>query len=212
MSATIAEAENIFPYDSMAVLPWNDPVIDPLGYDPRAAYVEHFWLGILGPSSIWLLRRIAVGFDTWPEGFEIDLAETAAALGLGTNGRNSPFSRTLHRLIQFGMAQPASFGLAVRRRLPPLTIRQVSRLPQRIQDAHHVWIDQDDSATRIHIDRERARTIARDLLTFGDPADQVEHHLRALGVHPAVTADALRWALDHSADEPGCYDLNNDAA
>ena len=95
---------------------------------------------------------------------------------------------------------------------PRLVRRWRSSKPQRIQDAHHVWIDQDDSASRIHIDRQRARTIARDLLTFGDPTDQVEHHLRALGVHPAVTADALRWALDHTTDEPGCYDLAGDAA
>jgi hypothetical protein len=188
-------------------------VVDPVGYDPRAAYVEQFWLGILGPSSIWLLRRIAVGFDTWPDGFEIDLAETAAALGLGTSGRNSPFSRTLHRLIQFGMAQPASFGLAVRRRLPPLTTRQVGRLPHRLQDAHRAWVEQDDVATRVHIDRQRARTIARDLVAFGDPTDQVEHHLRALGVHPAVTADALAWALAHVTEPDDCAVLlGGDAA
>ena len=45
------------------VLPWHDALIDPIGFDPRSAYVEQFWLGILGPSTVWLLRRIASGFD-----------------------------------------------------------------------------------------------------------------------------------------------------
>ena len=36
---------------SLAVRPWPDPVIDALGHDPRSAYVEQYWLGILGPPS-----------------------------------------------------------------------------------------------------------------------------------------------------------------
>ena len=36
---------------SLHVLPWVDPVIDQVGYDPRSRYVERFWLGILGPPS-----------------------------------------------------------------------------------------------------------------------------------------------------------------
>jgi hypothetical protein len=39
------------PPASLAVVPWEDVVIDELGHDPRSLYVERFWLGILGPSS-----------------------------------------------------------------------------------------------------------------------------------------------------------------
>ena len=35
---------------TLFVVPWGDPVIDTVGYDPRAVYVERFWLGILGPT------------------------------------------------------------------------------------------------------------------------------------------------------------------
>ena len=35
---------------------WYDEVTDQLGHDARSAYVERFWLGILGPSATWLLR------------------------------------------------------------------------------------------------------------------------------------------------------------
>jgi hypothetical protein len=33
-------------------LAWTDPVIDTLGHDPRSWYVEQFWLGIIGPTTI----------------------------------------------------------------------------------------------------------------------------------------------------------------
>ena len=31
---------------------WSDPLIDRLGHDPRSAYVEQFWLSVLGPSTV----------------------------------------------------------------------------------------------------------------------------------------------------------------
>ena len=37
---------------SLAIEPWPDDVIDALGHDPRSQYVEIYWLGILGPSSM----------------------------------------------------------------------------------------------------------------------------------------------------------------
>ena len=36
----------------LRVEPWADPVVDHLGHDPRSAYVEQFWLPILGPLSM----------------------------------------------------------------------------------------------------------------------------------------------------------------
>jgi len=35
----------------LPIRPWPDGVIDALGEDPRSAYVERFWLGILGPQT-----------------------------------------------------------------------------------------------------------------------------------------------------------------
>lgn len=64
----------------LPVRPWPDSVIDALGHDPRSAYVERFWLGVLGPSTTWLLRYVANRLDVTPEGFDLDLAATAQAL------------------------------------------------------------------------------------------------------------------------------------
>src|SRR5437588_7379366 len=132
-----------FESETLGVRPRGDPVIDRIGFDPRSPYVERFWLGVVGPSTTWLLRRIAAGFDASPGGFEMSLGETARALGLGDRGgRHSPFLRTVNRMIQFELAQVLSPGageLAVRRRVPPLNRRQSGRLSPALQVAHDRW-------------------------------------------------------------------------
>ena len=72
---------------TLAVRPWPDPVIDALGHDPRSAYVEQYWLGILGPSTTWLLRRLAAGLEASPAGFDLPLSDTAARPRPGRQGR-----------------------------------------------------------------------------------------------------------------------------
>lgn len=127
--------------DQLLVTAWTDPVIDELGHDPRSQYVEWFWLAVLGPSSVWLLRRIVDALDNAPDGFVLDLDECAAALGIGsTPGRNSAMQRTLRRLAQFGAARAHDDRrLEVRRHLPPLNRAQVGRLPSSLRAAHDEW-------------------------------------------------------------------------
>src|SRR5215831_455490 len=62
-----------FPADSLTIKPWPDAVIDTVGLDPRSAYVETFWLGVLGPSTTWLLRRLVNGLEASPSGYDLDL-------------------------------------------------------------------------------------------------------------------------------------------
>ena len=69
-----------FPGDTLIVQPWPDIVSDHTGHDPRSPYVEQFWLAVLGPSTTWLLRYFAAMFDRWPDGFEINLDDTARAI------------------------------------------------------------------------------------------------------------------------------------
>ena len=59
-----------------------------------SSYVERFWLGTLGPTATWLVRRLAPRFDDQPDGYELDLATTAQALGLSySRGHRTPSPR-----------------------------------------------------------------------------------------------------------------------
>ena len=153
------------PVTVLTVLAWPDPVIDALGHDPRSSYVERFWLGILGPSTTWLLRHLAAGLDASPEGFDLDLPQTAQALGLGSRGgRHSPFMRALTRLCQFDLAEARPEGaLAVRRRVPPLNRRQVLRLPPPLAEAHQAWQTAQLQTPASEQQRRRARRLAAGL-------------------------------------------------
>ena len=121
---------------TLAVLPWADPVIDPIGHDPRSRYVELFWLGVLGPTATLLLRRFADGLESYPDGFELDVPDLARSLGIKLQGqRRAAFANALQRTVLFGMAQHHSHGLLVRRRMPPLSHRQVAQLPADLRRA-----------------------------------------------------------------------------
>jgi hypothetical protein len=126
----------------LAVKPWWDPELAVQGYDPRSAYSERFWLGIVGPSTLLMLRRFARGFESHPTGFRIDLAETARALGLGAGiGRNGPINRSIDRACSFGLARrldPAT--LEVRTHLPALVTRQLTRLPASVRRSHEDYL------------------------------------------------------------------------
>ena len=185
----------LFAEATLPVRPWVDELIDTLGFDPRSAYVEQFWLGILGPSTTWFLRRVAAAFDRHPTGFELPLAETARELGLGDKGgRHSPFMRSLWRACQFDMARAADGQLEVRRRLPPLNRRQVQRLPDALRAAHDEWQAAQLGAPAEQATRGRARSLALTMLEIDPELAAVESRLRSLRVHPAVAREAAAWA------------------
>ncbi len=171
---------------TIRIVPWADPVVDDAGVDPRSRYVEMFWLGVLGPTATWLLRRLVAGLDRAPDGYDLDLHATARAMGLSYNAaRSSPFSKALQRCVMFGLAHPVDQGLAVRRRIPQVTLRHLQRMPEPLQAAHHEW-----QTTTIGIDElTRAHRLATTMLDLGDDSTVIEHHLVALGVSDAVAAE-----------------------
>jgi len=182
--------------DSLAIRPWPDSVIDAVGHDPRSAYVERFWLGILGPSTTWLLRRLAAGLEAQPAGFSLCLSDTAQALGLGhKGGRHSPFVRALARCVQFELAQPREEGtLAVRRKVPPLNRRQLARLPEAVQDAHRRWNDEQLRVPAVEHLRRRCRRLALSLLELGEDLEGTERQLHRWKFHPALAHESAAWA------------------
>ena len=174
------------PGHSITVRPWLDPVVDDDGFDPRSRYVEVFWLGVLGPTATWLLRRLVAGLEHSPEGYQLDLQATAQAMGLSyTSGRSSPFSKALQRCVMFGLAHPIEGGLAVRRRVPAISFRHLRRMPESVQAAHADWLH-----TAIGVDElTRAHRLATTMVELGDDPSEIEHHLVAIGVSAAVAAE-----------------------
>jgi len=193
---------------TLRVEPWPDPVIDTLGYDPRSGYVERFWLGVLGPTTTWLLRRIAAGFDESPEGFDLDVDEQARALGLGgRTGRHAPFQRALARCVTFELAwwtPGGSFG--VRRRVPPLPRRHLLRLPAGLQELHGRWTSTQARTPLLEAHRARARRLALGLRDIEADRDQAEAQLVRWHVHPALACEAASWAW--SLDPPASASPN----
>ena len=130
----------VFPSDKLTIISWPGENTAPLGHDARARYVETFWLGVLGPSATWLLRRCADELEASPNGFVMNMTEVAQSIGVGGLGKNSPFVRALGRLVKFELAQLQSPGvLAVKRFVPSLSRRHVTRLTPALQQRHDFW-------------------------------------------------------------------------
>jgi hypothetical protein len=136
------------------IRPWADPVLDARGHDPRSAYVERFWLSVIGPTATWIMRRFADEFDHAPDGFTLDLEHAATSMGLSfSKGHNSPFGKALHRCVMFGLAQPVDDGFAVRRKFPTVAQRHLRRLPADLQATHDEWARRTISVDRVEIER-----------------------------------------------------------
>jgi hypothetical protein len=197
---TLAPAPSIPATGLLRVAPWHDSLIDRLGFDPRSTYVEAYWLSTLGPSTTWLLRRLAQGLDAHPAGFELDLPACARELGLGDGGgRHSPFARALARLVQFEIArwQPSHATLEVRRHVPPLSRKQVLHLPDALRLRHDEWQADQLTAAPAAAIRSRCRSLASALLETGEDRESTERQLLAWGFHPALCYESTAWAADH---------------
>lgn len=112
------------------VIAWPDSVIDRIGFAPQSIYTELAWTPILGPASVLAYRRLAGTLEHHPDGYRLDVVELAGSLGLGTGtGAHSTIARTLRRIAAFHLAvfvDDATY--AIRRRIPPLSVRQASQL------------------------------------------------------------------------------------
>jgi hypothetical protein len=186
---------------TLDVLAWTDPVIDQVGYDPRSLYVERFWLGILGPSATWLMRYLVDRLEQSPDGYTLDLDECATALGLGRyRGSSGAFPRTIARCCQFGASRlTGASTLEVRRRLPPLTRRQVVRLSPVLQADHACWVDQAPAAIAADDMRDHARRLALSLVELGEDGESTERQLHRWRFHPALASEATAWAVSHAS-------------
>ena len=186
------------------IVPFVDKRSYGITFDPRSHYAETFWLPILGPSTMWLLRKVADRFDTEPDGFELDLIETSRSLGIGSNGgKNNAFSRALKRVVNFDVGKEVDeHTIAIRRALPTLHQGHVRRLSPRLANLH----DETIRSQRTHRSEDliRSTNVALTLLNLGDSADVVQQQLISWGVDPKIALVATRRA--HNGDVDGALE------
>jgi len=179
---------------------WLDPVIDEVGHDPRSAYVETFWLPVLGPSTTWLLRNLSTQLEESPGGIDLDVEDTARSLGLGERmGPNAPFARTVKRCVDFDMAEwRGSRQLAVRLRLPPLARRHLRRLPDSLIAKHEASMARPSPPAVDGLRRHGCR-LALSLVDLGEDQQTTEQQLRRLKFHPSLATECATWAIEEKA-------------
>ncbi len=205
MTSSITLPTAIINSEEIALIPWLDQRIDALGHDPRSAYVEQFWLATLGPSTTWFLRHCA---DLLEEtgSTRVSLRETASTLGIGyEGGARSAMAKTVARACRFQAARSVgSTTLAVRLRLPRLSHRQVQRLPESVQRRHGEFLAVNSIPDAVDQQQPRARRMALCLVECGDTISEAERQLACMTFHPAVVAEAVRWAwsLHHGEESP----------
>jgi len=122
---------------------WADPA-DHLDLHPEHPYSRFGWLPIIGPSSWLLWGTLATQLRREPT-VTWELTALAEAHGLHRGaGEHGMVRRTLTRLTQFrllALAEPATY--LVRLSAPPLTARQLDRLPAFVAELHHQTFTQD---------------------------------------------------------------------
>ena len=196
-------APNLDGKTTLKVTEWKDPSIDDSGFDIRSAYSETFWLPILGPSVVWLMRLMASSLEDEPDMFTLDFDEAARSLGMRFNGgRNSPFNRSLCRVVTFSMGIMVDEDtLAVRRVLPQLRSNQLQRLSPALQSRHRNELRR--IADHEHEEEHRAARVAATLLALGDSPDLVERQLVNWGLRPKVATSAVNvaWADKARTDQ-----------
>ncbi|MEZ5381857.1 MAG: hypothetical protein R2754_08695 [Microthrixaceae bacterium] len=111
---------------------------------PHGAYAERFWLPVIGPSALWLLRWANSELTARGGAFDIGADELSIRLGLGAGtARQSPLRRSLKRLETFQLARRLNESVAeFRPGLAPLSLRQLSRLPVELRREHRAWLAQ----------------------------------------------------------------------
>jgi hypothetical protein len=114
----------------LAVIAYDDPVIEAHGYPPDHPVTTWGYAPILGPSATLLYLHLGAIVEASTGPVTVDAADLMAGIGIGRGlARNSPAARTVGRLVAFDVIRRNRAIIAVRRALPPLTEGRRRRLP-----------------------------------------------------------------------------------
>ena len=80
--------------------------------------------------------------------------------------------------------------------IPPLSRRHLARLPERLQEAHQRW-QEDQLHVPAHVEQQRrSRQLALSLLELGEDREATERQLLRWRYHPALAKESTSWAWD----------------
>ena len=187
----------------LQVRSWDDSQWHHTGHDPRSAYVERFWVAVLGPSVVWFLRLVAREFDGLAAGEELrlDLELTARRLGLQhRGGRQSTLMRTIDRCRTFDLARlDDDCVLSVRKRLPPVPQRLRVRMPPELREEVNWW---SRTEGRSDFSVGETRLLASCMLMLGHGLHESAERLVMLGLAPHCANEATAWAWSEQCVHP----------
>lgn len=181
--------------DRLTVHAWRTP-IDHIGHDHRSPYAERFWLPIIGPTCLFLLRCLAYGYDDNPDTLILSRGALGQQLGLnrdnGGTGKHSPLSRAFQRLEMFRLAtQAAPNVVSVRVAMPWLDAGQVTHLADAHRAEHAAWVIAFDTNHPEHTAlRGNAAHVAVMRRKNASP-ELIVASLKAWNVDPATITDLL---------------------
>ncbi len=166
---------------SLRILRWRDPILDRHGFGVDSEYAELFWLPTLGPSALWLLRRVAALLTDVNDSVTIDSELLGTMLGLRYgNIRDSLIEKTVRRCIYFSVARPTGTdSIAFKTALGPLSQRQLERLPEPLRALHTMHAPLELNARLIR-EELQAKKIAMTLAQMGVSSDEIPSELERL--------------------------------
>lgn len=121
----------------LTVRRWVDPVVESVGQPAMSAYVERYWLPVIGPSCMVLLRKLALDLGEAPEVTYV-VEDLAASIGTpGNSPKGGPaLARTIDRLCRYRVAMFVGDVLLVRTVLDRVPAALVRRFPESLALEH----------------------------------------------------------------------------
>jgi hypothetical protein len=133
--------------DQLVVLVESDKWISIHGHPVDSEYVEWFWLPVLGPSAIWMLRRMVLESERiGRQVLDLSHSDMSAAIGIQTGPDGPPRSwfRVLGRLERFRVTTELDGGVVrFPTHLPDLSTHQRERLPDLLRARHGEFVNRE---------------------------------------------------------------------
>lgn len=129
--------------ETFIIRPYEDPMAKRVGFQPNTEYVDRFWLPILGPTSVCLLR---LSKELLQDADLIEISSSKLATRLGLPNNLNKLIRTMKRLCYFDLIKPLKIKelvveeFEIRQYLYPLNAALLSLLDPFLVSEHQQFL------------------------------------------------------------------------